>query len=129
MYKDGLKEKPIQPSEIIFLNFGTESKKVGEKYWKYDFTFNSLGKQRLIKNVRDKSEYVDPHFSINSQVTRIFSEKFEVYLGGENLNNFKQENPIIFASDLFNKDFDGSLVHGPILGRSIYMGFRFKILN
>ena len=129
MYKDGLKEKPIQPSEIIFLNFGTESKKVGEKYWKYDFTFNSLGKQRLIKNVRDKSEYVDPHFSINSQVTRIFSEKFEVYLGGENLNNFKQENPIIFASDPFNKDFDGSIVHGPIFGRSIYMGFRFKILN
>ena len=129
MYKDGLKEKPIQPSEIIFLNFGTESKKVGEKYWKYDFTFNSLGKQRLMKNVRDKSEYVDPHFSINSQVTRIFSEKFEVYLGGENLNNFKQENPIIFASDPFNKDFDGSIVHGPIFGRSIYMGFRFKILN
>ena len=129
MYKEGLKEKPIQPKEIIFLNFGTESKKVGEKHWKYDFTFNLLGKQRLMKNVRDKSEYVDPHFSINSQLTRIFSEKFEVYLGGENLNNFKQENPIIFASDPFNKDFDGSIVHGPIFGSSIYMGFRFKILN
>ena len=129
MYKEGLKEKPIQPKEIIFLNFGTESKKVGEKYWKYDFTFNLLGKQRLMKNIRDKSEYVNPHFSINSQLTRIFSEKFEVYLGGENLNNFKQENPIIFASDPFNKDFDGSIVHGPIFGSSIYMGFRFKILN
>ena len=129
MYKEGLKEKPIQPKEIIFLNFGTESKKVGEKHWKYDFTFNLLGKQRLMKNVRDKSEYVDPHFSINSQLTRIFSEKFEVYLGGENLNNFKQDNPIIFASDPFNKDFDGSIVHGPIFGSSIYMGFRFKILN
>ena len=129
MYKEGLKEKPIQPKEIIFLNFGTESKKVGEKYWKYDFTFNLLGKQRLMKNVRDKSEYVDPHFSINSQLTRIFSQKFEVYIGGENLNNYKQDNPIIFASDPFNKDFDGSIVHGPIFGSSIYMGFRFKILN
>ena len=129
MYKEGLKEKPIQPKEIIFLNFGTESKKVGEKHWKYDFTFNLLGKQRLMKNVRDKSEYVDPHFSINSQLTRIFSQKFEVYIGGENLNNYKQDNPIIFASDPFNKDFDGSIVHGPIFGSSIYMGFRFKILN
>ena len=129
MYNDGLKEKPLQPSEIIFFNFGTESKKVGEKHWKYDFTANFLGKQRLMKNVRDKSEYVDPHFSINSQLTRIFSQKFEVYIGGENLNNFKQDNPIIFASDPFNKDFDGSIVHGPIFGRSIYMGFRFKILN
>ena len=129
MYNDGLKEKPLQPSEIIFFNFGTESKKVGEKHWKYDFTANFLGKQRLMKNVRDKSEYVDPHFSINSQLTRIFSQKFEVYIGGENLNNYKQDNPIIFASDPFNKDFDGSIVHGPIFGRSIYMGFRFKILN
>ena len=129
MYNDGLKEKPIQPSEIIFFNFGTESKKVGEKHWKYDFTANFLGKQRLMKNVRDKSEYVDPHFSINSQLTRIFSQKFEVYIGGENLNNYQQDSPIIFASDPFNKDFDGSIVHGPIFGKSVYMGFRFKILN
>ena len=120
MYKDGLKQKPLQPREILFFNFGTESRKVDEKLWKYDFTFNSIGKQRLMKNVRDKNKYSSSHFTINSQVTRVFSEKFEIYVGGENLNNYMQPEPIIFASDPFNKDFDASIIHGPIFGASYY---------
>ena len=129
MYKDGLKQKPLQPREILFFNFGTESRKVDEKLWKYDFTFNSSGKQRLMKNVRDKNKYSSSYFTINSQVTRVFSEKFEIYVGGENLNNYMQPEPIIFASDPFNKDFDASIIHGPIFGASYYAGLRYKILN
>lgn len=129
MYKDGLKQKPLQPREILFFNFGTESRKVDEKLWKYDFTFNFLGKQRLMKNVRDKNKYSSSHFTINSQVTRVFSEKFEIYVGGENLNNYMQPEPIIFASDPFNKDFDASIIHGPIFGATYYAGLRYKILN
>ena len=129
MYNDGLKEKPLQPKEIIFFNYGIESKKVGSKFWKYDLTFNRLGKQRLMQNSRDSEEYVNPHFSINSQITRIFSEKFEIYIGGENLNNYKQTDPIIFANNPSNPYFDGSIVHGPIFGSSYYIGCRFKILN
>ena len=129
MYNDGLKEKPLQPKEIIFFNYGIESKKVESKFWKYDLTFNRLGKQRLMQNSRDSEEYVNPHFSINSQITRIFSEKFEIYIGGENLNNYKQTDPIIFANNPSNPYFDGSIVHGPIFGSSYYIGCRFKILN
>ena len=129
MYNDGLKEKPLQPKEIIFFNYGIESKKVGSKFWKYDLTFNRLGKQRLMQNSRDSEAYVNPHFSINSQITRIFSEKFEIYIGGENLNNYKQTDPIIFANNPSNPYFDGSIVHGPIFGSSYYIGCRFKILN
>ena len=129
MYNDGLKEKPLQPKEIIFFNYGIESKKVGSKFWKYDLTFNRLGKQRLMQNSRDSDEYVNPHFSINSQITRIFSEKFEIYIGGENLNNYKQTDPIIFANNPSNPYFDGSIVHGPIFGSGYYIGCRFKILN
>ena len=115
--------------EIIFFNYGIESKKVGSKFWKYDLTFNRLGKQRLMQNSRDSDEYVNPHFSINSQITRIFSEKFEIYIGGENLNNYKQTDPIIFANNPSNPYFDGSIVHGPIFGSSYYIGCRFKILD
>ena len=129
MYNDGLKEKPLQPKEIIFFNYGIESKKVGSKFWKYDLTFNRLGKQRLMQNSRDSEEYVNPHFTINSQITRIFSEKFEIYIGGENLNNYKQTDPIIFANNPSNPYFDGSIVHGPIFGSGYYIGCRFKILN
>ena len=128
-YKDGLKEKPLQPKNIIFFNYGIESNRVGEKLWKFNFTYNRLGKQRLMQNTRDREIYAEPHYSINSQITRVFSNKFEVYLGGENINNFKQDNPIIMASDPYNKDFDASIIHGPIFGSTYYMGLRFKILN
>ena len=128
-YKDGLKEKPLQPKNIIFFNYGIELNRVGEKLWKFNFTYNRLGKQRLMQNIRDREIYSEPHYSINSQITRVFSNKFEVYLGGENINNFKQDNPIIMASDPYNKDFDASIIHGPIFGSTYYMGLRFKILD
>ena len=128
-YKDGLKEKPLQPKNIIFFNYGIESNRVGEKFWKFNFTYNRLGKQRLMQNIRDTGIYAEPHYSINSQITRVFSDKFEVYLGGENINNFKQDNPIIMASNPYSKDFDASIIHGPIFGSTYYMGLRFKILN
>ena len=128
-YNSGLKEKPLQPRNIIFFNYGIESNKINDKNWKFDITYNRLGKQRLVRNPRDNFELVDPHFSINSQITRVFSSKFEVYLGGENINNFKQEDPIIMANNPFDPMFDASIVHGPIFGSTYYMGLRFKILN
>ena len=128
-YKSGLKEKPIQPRNIIFFNYGIESNKINDKNWKFDITYNRMGKQRLMNNIRDNDEFVNPHFSLNSQITRVFSKNFEVYLGGENINNYKQENPIIMANNPFDPSFDASIVHGPIFGSTYYAGLRYKILN
>jgi len=128
-YKSGLKEKPLQPRNIIFFNYGIESNKINDKNWKFNITYNRLGKQRLMNNPRDSYEYVDPHFSIMSQITRVFSNKLEVYVGGENINNYKQENPIIMANNPFDPSFDASIVHGPIFGSNYYAGLRYKILN
>ena len=128
-YKSGLKEKPLQPRNIIFFNYGIESNKINDKNWKFNITYNRLGKQRLMDNPRDSYEYVDPHFSIMSQITRVFSNKLEVYVGGENINNYKQENPIIMANNPFDPSFDASIVHGPIFGSNYYAGLRYKILN
>ena len=128
-YKSGLKEKPLQPRNIIFFNYGIESNKINDKNWKFDITYNRLGKQRLMNNIRDSDEFVDPHFSLNSQITRVFSKNFEVYVGGENINNYKQENPIIMANNPFDPSFDASIVHGSIFGSTYYLGLRYKILN
>ena len=128
-YNDGVKSKPLQPSEIFFLNIGYESQNNNGKLWKYDFTLNRVGKQRLMRNPRDSSSYTNKHTFINAQITKVFSEKFEIYAGGENLLNYKQENPIIFFEDPSNSLFDASVIHGPIFGASFYVGFRFKVLN
>ena len=61
-----------------------------------------------------------------SVVTCIF-EKFEIYLGGENIGNFKQTNPIIGSDDPFGINFDSSQIYGPIFGGMIYSGLRIKI--
>jgi len=63
------------------------------------------------------------------QITRVFSKQFEVYLGGENLGNYKQLNPIISADDPFGSTFDTSLVYAPIFGKMFYAGLRFKLNN
>ena len=128
-YNDGVKSKPLQPSEIFFLNIGYESQNNNGKLWKYDFTLNRVGKQRLMRNPRDSYSYSNKHTFINAQITKVFSEKFEIYAGGENLLNYKQENPIIFFEDPSNSLFDASVIHGPIFGASFYVGFRFKVLD
>jgi len=50
-----------------------------------------------------------------------------VYLGVENMLDYKQPNPILAASDPFSEYFDASLIWGPIFGRMFYAGVRFRI--
>lgn len=63
---------------------------------------------------------------LNGQITRYF-EKWEIYLGGENLTNYRQENPIISSDDPFGNYFDSSIIWGPITGIKVFAGFRFRL--
>lgn len=61
------------------------------------------------------------------QITRRWNN-FDLYVGGENLTNFMQKNPIIGAYNPFEADvFDASMIWGPIMGRMFYMGLRYSI--
>ena len=68
----------------------------------------------------------NPFYLINAQVTKKF-RKFDVYVGGENILSYTQDNPIIDVSNPNSSAFDASLIYAPINGRMIYVGFRFKI--
>jgi len=72
-------------------------------------------------------EFADAFQLLNAQITRVFSNKFEVYLGGENLTNVQQNNPILASDDPFGPNFDSTLLYAPIFGRMFYAGLRFKI--
>jgi hypothetical protein len=61
-------------------------------------------------------------------ITHVF-KKWEFYLGGENLTNFKQKHPIIDAQNPFSSKFDATNIWGPIMGINIYAGVRFSIYN
>ena len=59
-------------------------------------------------------------------ITKRFKQ-WDIYVGGENLTGFKQEQAIIASEDPFGPYFDTTYLWGPIIGRTIYMGIRFSI--
>jgi len=73
-----------------------------------------------------------PQFStsfavMNMQVTRVFSKTFELYIGGENIGNYRQNKAILGANNPFGATFDTSIIYAPVFGQMYYAGLRFKI--
>ena len=132
-YISGRLDKPLTPKNRFFFNLSYESnRKSNGSLWKYDFTYNWLGKQRFASTQNNPIEYRMGEFSpeinlINTQLTKVFSKSFETYLGVENLTNYKQMNPIIANDDPFGEYFDSTFVYGPIFGRMYYLGLRYRI--
>ncbi len=125
-----LQQVPFQSQDRFFVNlaYATPFEK-----WKADFTLNWNGPKRL-PNTSDSPEEFQlaaqsPDFFLaNAQISRGFRWG-NVYLGGENIFNFKQENPIVDPENPFGPNFDASMTWGPIAGRVIYAGIRYKIKN
>ena len=132
-YKKGTLQKPLQPKNRFFANLSYETfAKDNGAQWKVDLTFNSIGKQRLPDTSSNPIQYQLPAFSkpfqlLNSQITKVFSEKFEIYFGGENITNVQQKNPILASDSPFGEYFDTTIVYAPVFGRMLYAGLRFKI--
>ena len=131
-YKSGRFQKPLQPRNRFFINLSYETNSTDFRQWKFDVTFNSVGSQRLPNTSANPIQYQLPNFVggyqlLNSQITKVFSNKFEVYIGGENLTNTRQQNPILASDDPFGANFDTTIVYAPVFGRMIYTGLRFKI--
>ena len=132
-YLSGSFQRPLQAKHRFFgnLEYETHIKDKGQQ-WKFDFTVNWLGKQQLpytaTNPVEDRLPNFSPSFSVmNTQITRTFSSTFEMYIGGENIGNYKQENAILGEHNPFGAHFDTSIVYAPIFGQMYYMGLRFKI--
>jgi outer membrane receptor for ferrienterochelin and colicin len=109
---------------LLGLSYATNLKK-----WQFDLTTQLNGDSRIPTTASNPVEYQrgtkSPVYAIlNAQVTKFF-RRFEVYVGGENLTNYKQKNPIIASDDPFGPYFDSSLIWGPVDGIKVYAGFRY----
>ena len=97
--------------------------------WQFDYALQYNGKSRLPAISQTDVEHYSPDFFVmNLQVTKRF-KKIELYAGCENLTDYVQKSPIISAMHPFSKEFDASEIWGPVIGRKIYAGVRFKIFN
>ena len=132
-YISGNYQKPLQAKHRFFGNLEYETH-IGDKgkQWKFDYTFNWIGKQQLPNTasnpVNDRLPEFSPSYSLmNAQITRTFSSTFEVYVGGENIGNYTQEKAILGSDNPFGPNFDASIMYAPVFGQMYYAGLRFKI--
>lgn len=103
--------------------------------WKFDFTLQYNGTRRIPNLSPDYQHtsyesmpirYAPAFVNINAQVSRSF-RRWDLYIGGENLNNFTQKDPIVTPETPFGSRFDGGSAWGPVVGRIIYFGTRYKL--
>jgi outer membrane receptor for ferrienterochelin and colicins len=127
-YGGVLKEKPLLAAHRAFANIGYETR----TKWKFDYTVVWNSSKRLpalhshIPGVA-AAESRSPDFTqMNAQISKSWNDKIEVYLGGENLTNYMQHDPVLGAANPYGEGFDASMVWGPVMGRNVYAGLRYK---
>ncbi len=103
---------------------------------RWDFNINSqlVGKSRFADLVDNPTHNSDQHIGdtkqyalFNAHVNFKLRENFEIYVGGENLGSFTQDNPILDWQNPFGENFDATHIYAPINGRMGYLGIRYFI--
>lgn len=128
-FNGNLKERILVPSHRAFANIAYETR----NNWKFDYTVQLIGAKRvptLYDNAIGQTipEHYSPwYWQMSAQVTKKISETFDIYIGGENLTNYRMAQPIVGAANPYGPGFDASMVWGPIMGSNFYGGFRYKI--
>jgi outer membrane receptor for ferrienterochelin and colicins len=127
-YLSGSLQRPLIPSHRAFVNLAYETK----NKWKFDYTVQWLGEQRIPDTSENPAgyqltDYSPSYFLMNAQVTKDLKTRWSIYVGVENIGNYRLQNPIISASEPYSQYFDSSLVWGPIFGRMAYGGFRYRV--
>ncbi|HQQ94637.1 MAG TPA: carboxypeptidase-like regulatory domain-containing protein [Bacteroidia bacterium] len=131
-FKSGLMQKAMVSMHRAFVNLSYETR---NKHWQLDFTTQWNGPKRLPgtqSNPQEyrRADYSPAYFNLLGQITylqKIKGHDLHVYLGVENLLNYKQHDPIVASDKPFGPYFDASMVWGPVYGRMLYAGMRFKI--
>lgn len=107
----------------------TASYKTPLGIWQFDATLQLNGGGRMPDPYlkEDGSMSWEKTFSayeqVSLQVTRWF-RRFSVYVGGENLTGFRQKHPVYGTDDPWGRDFEPTLVWGPVHGPMFYAGVR-----
>ena len=129
-YGNEMRQQVMIPRQRGFVNIAYITR---NKRWEYDFTCSVFSPSRLpiqrdfSNDTLLISDLKSPIYAmINAQITHIY-KKFDFYLGGENLTNSTQKNPIIDAANPFGSKFDATNIYMPITGINIYVGIRYAI--
>ncbi len=124
---EDLQPKALMSPHKALLNISYATK--FEK-WKFNLTVQYNSSMRFPNTQNNPEPYRLPkqspdYFIVNAQITKKY-KTLEIYLGGENLLNYKQKNPILSADNPFGDYFDASMLYAPITGIMGYVGINWK---
>jgi len=127
-YSDELLEKPLTSKHRFLANLSYNTR----NFWNIDLTINTQGPKRIPNTKSNPDEYKLAEYSqwysvVNIQISKTWKEKFEAYIGVENVFDYRQKKLIVAADDPFGKYFDSSIIWGPVFGRNFYLGLRYKL--
>ena len=126
---EGVTQRLKKPLVSDYKALATASYQTPLKKWQFDLTGQFNGGGRM-PTPDATNPLWKPNFNaytvVNAQITKYF-RRWSVYIGAENLFDYKQSHPIIDAENPRGDNFDGSMVWGPVHGRKIYAGLRFNI--
>lgn len=123
-----LMEKAFNAKHRALFNVAYQTR---NKHWKFDYTIQGVGPQRLPDLSSNPEQYRLESYSPSyckmlGQITYVM-RKVDVYVGSENINNFTQKKVIIDPQHPYGEYFDAGNIWGPVLGRMFYTGFRYTI--
>lgn len=123
-----LQQRVMIPKHRGFANVAYQTR---NKRWEYDLTCSVIGQARLPQNLLPDGTYTSDNMSevyplVSTQITHVY-KRWDFYLGGENILNYRQKNPIIDAQNPFSSTFDATRIWAPIYGINVYLGIRFSI--
>lgn len=121
----GLVERPLvsRYKGVLNLQYATRM-----NIWTFDFTAQINGPARLPDfAVKPGESCMSPVYPVLfAQITRKF-KGVDVYVGVENITNYRQKHPVISAEDPWSPDFNASVIWGPLTGVTAYAGMRFTL--
>ena len=129
-YADGrFLERPLQSR---WKGLATVSYKPSPGLWQFDVTCQVNGSGRLptgypaFGGTMPEGASFPVYPQLSAQVTRWFRH-VSIYLGGENLTNYRQPHPILGADNPWSADFEPTMVWGPVHGITAYVGLRVNL--
>lgn len=126
-YGHGLVQKPLTSRHKGLVTVGY-APMMG--LWQFDVTCSVTGGGRMPSPYRmaDGGLSWEPEYKaypqLSAQVTRNFRH-WAVYVGGENLTNYRQQRPVIGGENPWGTGFDATMVYAPLHGANVYVGFRY----
>ncbi len=120
----GLVEKPLTSryKGVLNLQYATRMNK-----WTFDFTAQLNGPSRL-PYFFDGGGHSPVYAMFYGQITKKFRD-LDVYVGGENLSNYRQKHAIINAENPYSPSFNSTVIWGPLMGIKVYAGLRYTIFK